>query len=822
MFALCHRVMTRCARLAVALPALLLAASLHASPARVPCPLVMIHGLQGEGAVQVARSLGCNTIYFDLPVDAPLMLPSVRAWIAEADRAGMGVLVGLRTCLGGSQPVRASNAEYVDAMREWVGAVVDGLRDQTGIIGWATDHDLERDLSFNDEDFRDYLIRVHGSLAALNSFWGANYLTLIEVDRHDVEQLDEGQPFGVGRASVDLAEYRRSTFRDVMQLWAETIRAHDPDRPLFTGRIARYRGLTAVPDAYDVVMPFVPPDVLERDALTHNVQAVEIGRRGGRFRVLPWIRLPLPPSPLFVSDALTTWIEDAGLRGAVGVCLEDWRRLGESQRAFTQLPEQLGAALAQSPFSLDPPWPTAAVLYEPYAGGAKEIGTPYGYLPAFDDGDVAALAYEYRGGTVFGGLDYLCVEDIPTTDLDRYGAILAPMCLRLPETAADPLRRYVRTGGALYADIGLGMYEAGTWDPAASPLGPQLGIARAMPVEPRYGTFRVGQTHPQLPSVLRGTEATGHFVPGRPTDVSSGMVSGQTFTGAANLLKGSPFQGPSCFVGLLGDTIPLATMSVRYDDDSNPYFLGLIAGSEGMGLTVFACFPAWTWWPVDDPLSAALHHDLLARRARYRLLQPGLLPAQIELSGAADAVALLNRGPAAVTQVLCAAADHRAWLGAIATFSAAEVDASGRRTGRVRIAVELPAASMLRAQAVPVRLRPYAGECCARMISYSPGLIAMHVGGQGAVWGRRRGQPPTFADGRLTQIRFNVDDGIYPVPPGSQHQVEWQEGRGQPRSMLVTADHRGRLDFSLTLAGGQVWVHPPAQPGSAESAANEG
>ncbi len=779
-----------------------------------PGPFIFIHGLQGRDAAQIAPALGCNTIYFDLPIDAPLNIASVRAFIAEAHEADLSVIIGLRTSMQGQYPVTPTDAEYLAAMREWVGGVVGGLRDELGIVGWATDHDLERDIAFSDADFRRHLLTTHGSLDGLNLAWGTRFLTMAQVGRSAVAELDADQPFGVGRASIDLAEYRRGVFRELMQIWADEVRRHDSGHLLFTGRISRYRGLTAVPDAFDVVLPCARPDVLERDLLTHNVQAVQIARRGGKFEVIPWLRVPLPLSQAATSRALSAWIAEAGMRGAIGVCLEDWSRINASDRSINDVAEQVPGALAMQPFTQEPPAPVAAVIYSPYAGGPGKLGTPYGYLPEFEDSDLAALAYGYRGGTIFGGLDYLCPEDLPEVDLSRYSVLLAPMCLSLPADAVETLSSYLRAGGALLADIGLGMYQAGSWAPSATALAPQLGVAGNMAIAARFGDFRVGQPHPQLPSVTKGLQATGIFVPGKPVDVGGGSSRGGSFTGAATQFQGHPFQGPSCFVALRDGAIPLATMSVRYDDASIPHFLGLVANGLGDGLAVFGALPLWTYWPAEDTLHGALHLDLIRRRATWRLLKPGLLTEGVQISSSQDMAHLLNRGAATQAQVLCATADHRAFLGAITVFSASETDATGRRTGRVRLNIDLPAGALTHVEATAVQLRPAQGECCVRMSCYGPGLIAMHVGGQGAVWRSRREQAPTFHDGQSSTIRFGVEDGTYPVSPGSTHQVTWQEVRQQPRSATVTADHRGRLDFSLVIAGAQVWVRPVNTPGA--------
>ncbi len=775
-----------------------------------PGPYVFIYGLQGAGAAETARSLGCNTLYLDLPTDAPLKIEPTRALIAEAAREGLHVIVGLRTKLAGEYRISAWDAAYAGAVREWIRAVVGGLQGTAGISAWATDHYLERDLSHTEADFRQFLLGRYGSLAALNQSWGTHYARIDEVTRVRADALDQDQVYGVGRPSVDLAEYQRQAFHDVMRLWADEIRAIDAETPLFTGRISLYRSLTAIPDLYDVVQPFMPPDILEPDIATANVQAVQMARRGGRFDVLPWLRIPLPPSRAYSYAALYGWVLEAGLRGAVGVGLEEWERISALTSARNNAVDQLAAALAQAPFAGDAPRPSVAVLYEPYAAGHQFAGTPaYGFLTDYAVDDLASLACAYRPGTIFGGLDYLCLSDLAQVELDRYSAILAPACLSIPPEAAARLGGYVEGGGALFADLGLGMYQSHSWDPTLSPLGAILGISESRDLEDRFGGFKVGETHPAFPSVRVGMEAEGTFVPGEGVNLSLGRFTRRSFEGAATQMEGYAFKGPSWFVHPRAGAIPLATQSVRFDDRQRPYFLGLTVVEVGVGLAVFAPFPAWSYWPPQDALHAAVHCDLFSRRARYRLISDALVDYRVGLSGSDDWLHLSGRGDVATVEVLAGVADHRAFLGAVSTFSAAGRTAAGLRSGVVRLTVDLPEGSMRHCEAIPVRVRPASGEAHARVSVYGPGLVALELGGDGAAWGReRRTGPEGFYGGRETRIRLNIDDGLYPVEPGSRHEVSLVEGRDSTQTMLVTADHRGRLDFWLTTAGGRLQVSP--------------
>ncbi|MGI5818519.1 MAG: alpha-amylase family protein [Armatimonadota bacterium] len=790
----------------------------HASAESRRAPMVFMAGLQGAGAVETIKAINetspiLNTVYYDLPEDAPDELESIREHIEEAAAADLKVIVGLRTCLDNTRRISARNPQYETGVRSWVGAVIGGLAGTEGIAAWATDHSLERDISHTDEDFREFLLERHGSLEALNARWGTNLRSLQAITRESADALDDEEPHGVGPPTIDVAEYQRRAYHDVMAMWAREIRRFDPDTPLMTGRVSLYRSLAAIPESYDIVQPHLPPDLLEPDLGTHNVQGVQIARMGGKFDVIPWLRIPLPPSEAYAAGALEGWVLEAGLRGAVGVGLEDWSRIAGTGAWRSRTLGSLSSALEQRPFDGEHPRPTAAVIYEPYAGGHEFFGAPaWGYATDFPVRDLAQLAWNYRLGTIFGGLDYLTMRQVAEADLRAYSVVFMPTCLSVPQAAASALMSYVEGGGAVFADLGLGMYEARSWMPTSSPLAVLFGIAGALEPADRVGTYRVGESHPAFPSVRHGMEAQGTFVIGEGVERSVGSVTQERFEGAATASKSYAFQGPSWFVRPSSGTIPLATQSVRHDQEQNPFFLGLTVNSVGAGLAVFTPFAAWSYWPPADALHEAVHCDLMARRARYRLLSNRLVEPAVGLSGSDDRLRLLRRRGEGQVEVLAGTADHRAYLGTTGLFSAEARTSRGARSGVVRLAVDLPAGAMRDCEAIPLRLRPAEGHCRARVAAYAPGLIMLEIGGTGSVWGReRRGMPERFYGGARTQIRFSIDDGLYPVAPGSRHQVTLMEGREHSNATMVTADHRGRLDFWLTTAGARVEIAPSEQ-----------
>lgn len=777
--------------------------------------MVFMAGLQGSDAVETVEAINdrtpvINTLYYDLSEDAPDEIEEIRSHIAEADAAGLGVIVGLRTRLGNTHRISARNDQYAAAVREWLTEVVGELAGTDGIVAWSTDHSLERDMSHTDADFQQFLLERHGSLEAINASWDASFRSLQSITREAADEHDFDQVHGVGRPTVDLAEYQRQAYHDVMALWAREVRRLDPETPLMTGRISLYRSLTAIPGEYDIVQPHFPPDILEPDLMTHNVQGVQMARMAGKFDVIPWLRVPLPPSEAYAAKSLRGWVLEAALRGAIGVGLEDWSRIEEMPAWRNNTITNVADALEQRPFEGEQPAPSAAVVHAPYAAGHEFFGAPgWGYVKDLLVRDLAELAFNYRLGTIFGGFDYLTIEQLPEVDLSAYSVIFMPTCLSVPARAGTALTDYVERGGAVFGDLGLGMYEAQSWVPTSSPLAVLFGIAGAIEPAHRFGAFTVGEQHSAFPSVERRMKAEGAFVPGEGVSRSTGRLSQSRFEGPATERKGYAFQGPSWFVRPSSGAIPLAVQNVRHDDDEQPHFLGLIVNSVGSGLGVFAPFDAWSWWPPSDRLHAAMHCDLLARRARYRLVSDGLIEDAVGLSGSDDWLHLVRRAGEGAVEVLAGSADHRAYLGTTGTFSADERTSRGTRSGVVRLEVDLPAGEIRHCRAVPIRIRPESGRCHARVAAYAPGLVMLEVGGEGSSWGReRRGARERFHGGAETAMRLTIDDGLYPVEAGSSHELKIVEGREQSNTRDVTADHRGRLDAWVTTAGGRVEISP--------------
>jgi len=276
-------------------------------------PFVFAYGLQGDGAAEAAAAIGLNTLYLEVPPRYDSVLSDIRSQIAAADRAGLQVIVGLPTIPPGPVAIAADDPDLVAYAARVVAEVVAPLKDTPALAGWAVGDYVEDKLRYTDAGFIQYLQQDYGRLEALNAVWGTAFGAWTQITIEKTTTLDDEQPFGVGRSSIALADYRREAFATVLELWARQVRSTDADTPLFTGRIGLYRCLTAVPDSYDFVMPAISPDELEFDKLAHNVHAVDIARQAGRFQVVRALRVPVPGEFIYSKDALQRWINQAAL-----------------------------------------------------------------------------------------------------------------------------------------------------------------------------------------------------------------------------------------------------------------------------------------------------------------------------------------------------------------------------------------------------------------------------------------------------------------------------------------------------------------------------
>jgi len=766
-----------------------------------PGPFTFVYGLDSGGTPDDLKAFGVNTLYIDLHPNELANLGPVRRQIAEASAGGYHVIVGIPTTSFETLRISPYSATYVAAVCRQIDGVVRALRDEPGVSAWATGHCLEKFINYRNSDFQQFLQMRYGSLESLNRHWNTRHRTWTGIGEQSALELRTEEAFAFGRPAVDVADYRTYAFRQVMQLWARRVKSLDSSRPLLTGRITLYSSIVAVPPEYDVIVVSMPPDIISPhfprhgDHVTHNVEAVDMARRGGRFEVIPVLRLPVAGQPGY-AGGLLDWVLEAHMHGACGVGFENWQRFAGNPGMRRHTLEPLAEAWTQVDFSAAPR-PTAAIIYSPYAEGYQIAGRPlYGHIKGFGTGEPSNLSQSLRMGTCFGLLDYLTPDDLEGAELDRYGVIIAPAALGVSEEQCRILGRYVKAGGALLADLGMGLHQSGSWLHLAAPLQRVFGIEELFGGEPQAGRLSVAGSVAQLPHVRRGMRSSGTF---RPLAPGGGP-------GAGHLARAYSIGSNVATASLSGGCVPLAIMSAEVNDDERRLFSGLMCNDYGRGLGLFATHLLYSHWPLGDRLSTALHYDLMLRRAECELVDAAFLPEVMEVSLETDGVRMLNGGSTKLTDRVALYGQGDRLVAGVVTMNRAGYTAGEERQ---EIAVTLAGHSTRFFPFTHITAQPYDAEVSVIVVERTPQRVELVVAGPGAVFAPSRGRPYRFTcpEGSV-RVRFSVaEGGVYAVPRGSKHRVTITSGRNKTRRLEVVAQDDA-ITFTQYVTRGQIVIEP--------------
>ncbi len=768
---------------------------------RLAEPLFFLEGMQGRETVDVADRLGLNAMQYKLPLDAPQILPEIRRELAGYAEAGLKIVLQIPTSFEIKQRIDLSNKAYWRDYETYINTVVPALRDVPGLAAWQTDDYLEVAIAYSAGDLQTFLEQRYGTAEALNGAWGTKFAGFGAITRDAALASDAGEPWGVGPASVDVADEQVDVFGQIMARWATAIRRYDPRTPLMTGRISLYRSLASVPPSYDVVLPAIRPDVMEDDPLTGNVHEVDLARRGGRFEVIPSLFVPMSPNPLFYAGAAQYWAMEAAAHGARGFAIEDWTRLISSategrpeprpleprrvDERIAVLGRQLGPVASAAVFG-QRPRPNYAFLWTPYAGGLEVAKVPaYGYLDTWSPGEPGTLFYLFRRGCAYGTADVLTPADLAATDLDQYGAILAPQALSTPLPVATALEDWVASGGLLVADVGLGMYQGGGWLSIVPPLSTITGLARFADGAMKTGPWQVVRGSALIPGLPPGAEARG--VPVERRGVAS-----------ATERKPRPYEGWLQYCAPPPDVETIAIADTKPTADKKGRLVGGIFGRRhGEGGGVYASFRLWDKWDPTDPLFATFHDSVCARRASYRLAG-GFWPGGASLAVEEDGAVIVTRG-AGTVELMALAARSALYEGAYCYTDAG--------IGDVDLLLDAPGGGLYHLRRMPMAVRPYGGRCLAKVELVGPkALQVMLYGDQAQV---RQG--PTgvkILRPLANDVQVVVAGGSYPIAPGSAQRVTVAEEGRKTVQQVVTADSAGRVDLTVRAHRTRLTLEP--------------
>jgi len=146
--------------------------------------------------------------------------------------------------------------------------------------------------------------------------------------------------------------------------------------------------------------------------------------------------------------------------------------------------------------------------------------------------------------------------------------------------------------------------------------------------------------------------------------------------------------------------------------------------------------------------------------------------------------------------------------GGFCRFSAYEHLPSGRRTGRVVVAVPVAPLHLTSTVARPIIIKPHYDDASAVLLKYQSDLVELQIAGAGAALRGSRSAGWQLGYGASTPVRITVETGVYPVGALSRHQVEIDYDFQPTRSQVLQADHSGRLRIDIGGRRAQVRIRP--------------
>jgi hypothetical protein len=675
-------------------------------------PVFWADGITRVDQLDDYASVGFNTIVIRLfwqpTPDGSIVasdLQPQRAFAAAAEQRNLHVIYALPPAPYGQELDFAYSGEagpYRVMWANWTQRAISQLQGTPNLIGWMLPDD-PRALPFsNEQNFSRWIAANYGSLAVLNKQWNTNFAAPEDVTpraarqaiaawrgpvlptgamtdqqaRNYVLKQQNRKPnenFAFHPAALALAKFQWDAYRGLLDFWAQTIHATDPNRKIFSGALPDYAQMLSLPASVDVSIPAARPGLLEPDLASHNPQAVDIARRGGRFQAIPILSTQLPnTNSENIARLAPSWMDAALAHGASGLAFDSWAAISQNadlRRAITASLQRLQSG-EYSRLWGQTPQSTTAIVLTPLADGVTLHGvgsTPdsrgesrgvYGFGEDMIAGEPSALAYSMRWGTAFGAVDFLSPDELGGGYssakfglLKRYGMVLLPQALSINAGMAQELASYVAGGGVIVTDLGAGAAQNGG---SVIGLPPELvAMLGVLPTSLQTLSFnlRPGQPHPLLPTWAA-------LMAMKPKSLTAGDGPG-----------GAAFAGPVAFGELMPGTVPLALAfdltqripagnpNSRTDDITRVLRSWLTLRPFGNGAAIFAPFRLWSLWHPGHPGFDAFHGDLFARG--FALSQPatpaltstpvGTAPGQVlfcETVNFPNAIALINHNAA--------------------------------------------------------------------------------------------------------------------------------------------------------------------------------
>ncbi len=753
-------------------------------PPKLPVPLLVGYGLDDVRDVARYADAGFNCAYIEVS-DEQFKLS--RRWLKSlldaCAKHKLPAIVGFKPLTdqrGNTVPASPRDLDYRRAAQDLILDVVDYIGDHPALAAWATPRSLEKHISYTEDDFREFLAAQYGDLQALARAWDTEFALWRQVTFAKARAVDDLKYLGVGRSTLDIAQYQATSLRETIDLWASTLNRVDGRHPVFAGEQRLYRSLACLPPSVAGVFVGIYPGEAEPDPLAQNVHAVDIARHGGRYRVIFGLGLARELD----EGKLKRWALEALLHGAKGIAFRNWRDLAGQPALARALAETLDKA-RRSGLAEFQPAPSVAVLYEPFAEGlVLPDGTPaYGFLRQFCRGEPNGLMYALRLGHRYGQVDYVMPGELAPA-IDRYGTIFALQTVDLPEAVAQAILGYVSRGGVFVGDLGLGMYESGTVSLFTPTLRRLLGILRIARVMTTSQNMFV---RAQLPPFL------------------SIPVGARTVSGP----RGFAFDGPVGYAQLTMGARPWGQLSVARLGDGTLVQAGISINRIGAGYAVFCTARLFATWGPSDPLWERFMDDLLRRRALVvNVGQKRLLAEDVAVAAGADgSIAALNRGEWQAELTLLAQGPP----GTLRTRCWTALGQSGPGSpAQATLRALVPPLSVVYMRAVPVQL---SGEpCLARVRRYDEKTIELELRGPEAEL-KPQGEELIAGPARAVSETITVRSGKYQLKPDSAHEVlVLRAGENTELARLtVKANKQGEIAIRGAFRDAIVRISPAEQ-----------
>ncbi len=737
-------------------------------------------GLDDPADIEQYKASGLNTAYVRITDLSSARIASASRLASAAEEAGLMVVfslapVSLQNESGATVAINPVSDGYADAVKAFVKATADGVGEHPRLVAWVVEV-RPGDVVTDDNSFISYLRNWYSTLAALNYSWGTDYGDWSDISGQSVRDVDSGYAKGIGRATLDYAYYRQSAYADALSPWATALRAADPTRMIFAGSLTDYRSAISVPTGFDGEVLSVYPSVTENDWYSHNVHAVDIARRAGQFAAVQMLETTAGTS----ADQLTHWAGMALVHGASGIAFSSWSALRED--------ENLRGAIAQIQDTTrkqgypEEPWAMAAIIYEPFAGGAQNR---YGYIDGFAPGTPTNLFAVARNGSRYGLFDVLGADDVATTDLSQYHTIIAPMAFFLSTDAQVALQNWALRGGGLVVDQGVAMYQAD-------------GVVTSMPAVMRE---ILGMRYEDL-AIVQGrqpmVEQGETYNPAEPTKVRP-LAPGQQGKDVDPAL--------TRFIQQIQDFATRADVA-QYLGDSFAGEAGTGFRVRGLGEGFAAYYPDFLYegWTASNEYFNEFHNKVLSRNSPIEIVDPDMTWPGVSAALYDDRSVGAASPDGTPLSLLVYGSGNQVYLVPSGMARVSNLDEVNQTE------LLFPGQPLARAVPLPIYLYPI-GEGATASVSvkrYGRDGIELVVAGAGSAANTRGGQV-AMTEGNPTQVDLEIRGGAYGMAADSMHAVTVRQGPVAlaPRTQqLMPNPDTGSLIVRLTVTYASITVKP--------------